>query len=375
MMDFAEGIERDRASALELTLAQQMKINQAEIDDRLRLLGITEADTRALRTERIAVGTRIEAIVDEFYVIQRAEPEISLLIGDQETFRRLHASMRRYVMEIFEGYHDAEYVNKRLRIGLVHKRIGVSPKLYISAVHILSTVLERHLGEIVVDAAARERCVAALRKTLMFDIQLVFDTYIRSLVAEVETARDALERYADDLERVVAERTNQLEAQSRSDVLTGVGNQRSFYDEARREIARAERHGEAVCLVYFDLNDFKARNDRDGHRAGDAVLARVGGLLRDLVRETDQCFRYGGDEFCVVLPKTETATALQVVHRLLAKVDEDAGLGITLAVGVAQAGTIDFPTVDQWVHAADVAMYEAKARSRQVGGHAVAVAG
>ncbi len=373
MKEFAEAAGQEKVPALDLTLAQQMKINQAEIDDRLRLLDIGEADTRALRTERIAVGEHIEAIVDEFYDIQRSEPEISLLIGDQETFRRLHASMRRYVMEIFEGYYDAEYVNKRLRIGLVHKRIGVSPKLYISAVHILWSVLERHLGVIVVDEGARRRCVGALHKTLMFDIQLVFDTYIRSLVAEVETARDALERYADDLEREVAERTTQLEALSRSDVLTGVGNQRSFYDEARREVARAERYGEAVCLVYFDLNDFKALNDRDGHRAGDAVLARVGAHLRDLVRETDRCFRYGGDEFCVVLPKTEKDAALQMVRRLFARFDEDTALGVTLAVGVAQAGTVEFPTVDQLVHAADVAMYEAKARSKQTGGHAVVV--
>lgn len=364
-----DGHGSERAAALDLTLAQQMKINQAEIDDRLRLLGITEQDRRALRDQRSEVAAHVETIVDAFYEIQRGEPEIVLLIGDQETFRRLHASMRRYVMDIFDGYHDAEYVNRRLRIGLVHKRIGVSPKLYVSAVHHLEELLEQHLGRIVRESGARERCVAALRKTLKFDVQLVFDTYIRSLVAEVETARDALGRYADDLERVVAERTTQLEALSRSDLLTGVGNQRFFYEEMRREAARAERHREPLALIYIDLNDFKALNDRDGHRAGDALLARVGERLRSVVREVDRCFRYGGDEFCILLPNTTTEEAEAFVERVFAAFSGEESATVTLSVGIAQAGPEDFPTIDQLVQAADAAMYAAKARSRADGGH------
>jgi len=376
MKDSGEDGDQDRPNAhpLDLTLAQQMKINQMEIDHRLHLLGFREHDIQVLKDCRPGIVANLDHIVDEFYVIQRQEPEIALLIGDQETFHRLHSSMKRYVCELFEGYYDGEYVNKRLRIGMVHKRIGVSPKLYISAITQLENILQHYVAIIPSSKASCPGCEErrqALHKLLMFDVQLVFDTYIRGLLSEVEAAKGEVERYASSLERVVAERTRQLEELSRQDALTGLGNQRSFYDDLRRELARAERLGQPLVLVYFDLNDFKALNDRDGHRAGDELLAAVGRSLKDSARETDYCYRYGGDEFAIILTNTAITAAMTLVDRLTARFDQEDTRGVSFSIGLAQAGPGDHPVVDDLVGAADAAMYEAKAQSRTGTGHRV----
>lgn len=374
MDDPGEASVQGWASALDLTLAEQMQITQMEIDHRLRLLGLHDRDVEILKGCRPTVVLHLDRIVDEFYRIQRREPEISLLIGDQETFRRLHASMKRYIVELFDGYYDAQYVNKRLRIGMVHKRIGVSPKLYISAINLLGTILERYVitarsGS--VDDRSEDGLRFALRKVLMFDVQLVFDTYIRSLLSEVELAKKEVERYASGLERTVAERTCQLEALARIDSLTGLANQRAFYDEMRRELARTERFRESLVLAYIDLNRFKTLNDRDGHRAGDELLALVGQCLKDVSRETDFCYRYGGDEFCVILTNTVIPMAKGFTTRLFEKFDQVYSGDVSFSIGLAQANADELPSVDELVRQSDANMYLAKEQSRGSPGHHV----
>lgn len=143
--------------------------------------------------------------------MQTSVPEIALLIGDADTLRRLHAAQRQYVLDLFGGSTGIEYVNNRLRIGLVHKRIGVEPKLYLSAVKTLKNILFEAIGRRITDSAAAAGTCRALDKILYFDITLVFDTYIRSLISEVETAKASIETYAANLELQVAERTAQLQ--------------------------------------------------------------------------------------------------------------------------------------------------------------------
>ncbi|NIR93668.1 MAG: GGDEF domain-containing protein, partial [Gammaproteobacteria bacterium] len=93
------------------------------------------------------VTPHLERIVDEFYEIQTSFQEISLLIGDAETLRRLRSAMRRYILDLFSGSYDEEYVNKRLRISKVHHRIGVSTKLYLSGMFRLQQILHKVIEE------------------------------------------------------------------------------------------------------------------------------------------------------------------------------------------------------------------------------------
>jgi diguanylate cyclase (GGDEF)-like protein len=100
------------------------------------------------------------------------------------------------------------------------------------------------------------------------------------------------------------------------DALTGLHNRRYFHETLQREVARAQRYSRNLALVVFDLDDFKAINDRIGHLAGDAVLAEAAQRVRDVVRTADVACRVGGDEFAVILPESSVTDADQLYKRL-----------------------------------------------------------
>ena len=100
------------------------------------------------------------------------------------------------------------------------------------------------------------------------------------------------------------------------DALTGLHNRRYFHETLAREVARAQRYSRSLALVVFDLDDFKAINDRIGHLAGDGVLAEAADRIRDVVRSADVACRVGGDEFAVILPESSLEDADQLYKRL-----------------------------------------------------------
>jgi diguanylate cyclase (GGDEF)-like protein len=177
------------------------------------------------------------------------------------------------------------------------------------------------------------------------------------------TIEKALEkkRLREANERLLRE----LEALSRTDALSGALNRRVFDETLRRELARAERHAFAVSLLLFDLDHFKRINDTHGHPAGDEVLRVFGHALAEEVRESDAVFRYGGEEFAVLLTHTPLAGAVKVAERLVARTRalavpvSGATLRFTASVGVATSdgGSLDPAGL---IEAADRALYEAK---------------
>jgi diguanylate cyclase len=196
---------------IEPSLLTQMDINEHEFERRKEFLNLGSVEIGLLADCSQFIAEEIDAIVDEFYRVQTSVEEIAALIGDAETLKRLHAAQRTYVLDLFSGCIDLDYVKNRLCIGLVHKRIGVEPKLYLSAVKTLKDILFSALARRITDSSVLARTCQALDKLLYFDITLVFDTYIRSLVSEVETAKGRVESYAESLELQVAERTRLLE--------------------------------------------------------------------------------------------------------------------------------------------------------------------
>jgi diguanylate cyclase (GGDEF)-like protein len=194
---------------------------------------------------------------------------------------------------------------------------------------------------------------------LAFDTAIVMDTYIDSLVGQVETARRQLEDYVADLERIVARRTKQLEELARRDSLTGLYNARALRELLARDLAMARRRGRPLSLVYFDVDDFKSINDTEGHRAGDAVLADVGEVLALSCRLEDIPCRYGGDEFCVVAVDADLEQARHLSERI---VESFAALrpDVTFSMGIAQTGPETYDDLDTLIERADRKMYEAK---------------
>ena len=145
------------------------------------------------------------------------------------------------------------------------------------------------------------------------------------------------------------------------DALTGLHNRRYFHETLGREVARAHRYGRRLALVVFDLDDFKAINDRIGHLAGDGVLAEVAERVRSVVRSADVACRVGGDEFGIILPESTLADAEQLSHRMQAAVASrpigDAGT-LQLSAGAAELRSEDDAT--KFFERADDALYRAK---------------
>jgi diguanylate cyclase len=343
------------------SLLEQMEVHDFEIARRKELLGFTTYDAQLLAACRDFIQSEVEAIVTMFYEKQTAVDEIALIIGDIDTLTRLRSAMVRYVEDLFSGYYDEEYVNNRLRIGLVHKRIGVAPKYYLSAMRILKSLLLDVIGQHLAGHPDRDATMHALDKLLYVDNEFVFDTYIRSLLAEIETAKDKAIQHALSLEEKVAERTRELEEVSRRDPLTGLYNQRFFVESLRRELSRGKRSGKPLALVYVDVDGFKHINDAHGHLAGDEVLRRIALTLSAECRSYDLACRYGGDEFCVLMPDSDLAGAREFGQRLRAALSRDEGLP-RISVGASQAGPEEWPDANELIGEADRRMYAAKSR-------------
>jgi diguanylate cyclase (GGDEF)-like protein len=149
------------------------------------------------------------------------------------------------------------------------------------------------------------------------------------------------------------------------DALTGLHNRRYFHETLAREVARAHRYERRLALIVFDLDDFKAINDRIGHLAGDSVLAETAERVKDVVRSADVACRVGGDEFAVILPESTTGDADQLYHRLLGAVSANpvgqAGR-LSISAGMAELREDDNPTA--FFERADEALYRAKERGK-----------
>ena len=145
------------------------------------------------------------------------------------------------------------------------------------------------------------------------------------------------------------------------DALTGLHNRRYFHETLAREVARAQRYERRLALIIFDLDDFKAINDRIGHLSGDTVLAETAERVREAVRSADIACRVGGDEFAVILPEASTDDADQLYHRLRGAISSrpvgQAGR-LFVSAGIAELKPGDDPTA--FFERADEALYRAK---------------
>jgi diguanylate cyclase (GGDEF)-like protein len=158
---------------------------------------------------------------------------------------------------------------------------------------------------------------------------------------------------------------------SRRESLTGCFNRRAFYELFPREVDRARRLGQGIALVFLDIDHFKTINDRHGHETGDRVLQQLSARLRGIIRETDLLFRWGGEEFVILMPHTGPGEGsalgerirVAVAERPFAASDSHPEVAVTVSLGVA--GTTSWPIdPDALLARADAACYRAKERGR-----------
>jgi len=187
---------------------------------------------------------------------------------------------------------------------------------------------------------------------------------IRSALREQRLAWDKT-KAENELRRA----NRRLEELSITDDLTGIHNRRHFYDKLSEVTLSAQRYKRPVSLLMFDVDHFKSYNDTRGHLAGNRILERVGRIVSEEIREVDWGFRYGGDEFTVILPETSKEDARVVAERIRRAFEKCKFDETTLSIGIAQ---YDLKSdLDTLIKTADEAMYKAKSQ----GGNRIEVYG
>jgi two-component system cell cycle response regulator len=153
-----------------------------------------------------------------------------------------------------------------------------------------------------------------------------------------------------------------LESDARIDELTGLGNPRLLDERLGVEAARRARYGTPLTILVMDLDGLKQVNDRHGHLTGTAVLRAVGEAVRREIRETDVAFRYGGDEFVVLLPHTGMVDALAFSERLLGRIRKlrPCEIPVSASIGVAAYDDAIDDSIQAQLARADSATYAAK---------------
>ena len=165
-----------------------------------------------------------------------------------------------------------------------------------------------------------------------------------------------------------------LKKLSIQDPLTELFNSRHFYAQLGDEIQRAERYLHPLSLIFIDIDHFKAINDTYGHMVGDQALLLIAKKMQASLRSQDTAYRFAGDEFTIILPETTSDNARFVADRIKAEMEKESLViseqeiaKITLSMGVAEYQRNE--KKEQFVHRADVTMYEAKKK----GGNSIAV--
>jgi diguanylate cyclase (GGDEF)-like protein len=180
----------------------------------------------------------------------------------------------------------------------------------------------------------------------------------------IQSINDELVEYRQNLEKMVAQRTEQLEYLATHDPLTSLPNRMLFSDRLEHALAVARRSGKGGAILLIDLDDFKAINDAFSHNVGDEFLKIIAGRFTECLRESDTVARVGGDEYAVLLENIDHNNASLVAQKLNQALARPVMVGEAALVATASIGISMFPhdgrEVQQLVKNADLAMYQAK---------------
>ena len=186
-------------------------------------------------------------------------------------------------------------------------------------------------------------------------------TLIEKKNTELQDMLNALEKSRDEIRRQNLE----LQVLATQDPLTHCLNRRAFFERFEAEFSRSQRYGHNFSCIMVDIDHFKSINDKHGHPVGDKVLQQVSNVLRECVRVSDVVCRYGGEEFCILLPETDTQGGIFTAERIRSTIASKSifDIGVTVSLGVSSYDS-DSDNPSELLNRADKALYAAKRRGR-----------
>jgi len=154
-----------------------------------------------------------------------------------------------------------------------------------------------------------------------------------------------------------------------TDGLTKLYNSRYFYKQLDSEIDRSKRYNHPLSLLFMDIDHFKHYNDNYGHLEGDKVLAGIGKVIKSCLRKMDTAYRYGGEEFTVILPETSRGEVMTVAKRIKDAMDNEkfspqSGKSVSITISIGATEYCRDERISEFVQRADKAMYLSKQRGR-----------
>jgi diguanylate cyclase (GGDEF)-like protein len=322
--------------------------------------------------------------------IEVPRTNICVVVDDEPNIARIEAMIMQQVGYTVHVAHTGEQT-----LELVHKH---RPDLVMldfmmpsmNGLEVLQRIRETHPNTyvIIVTGKGSEEAAITLMKAGASDyiikplpklpvVRQIVDRTLRLREAELKSQLyvQQLRELNSILEQRVREKTEELERQNLilqrmvvRDDLTGLFNQKALYARLEQELARSSRYSRRLGFIMLDLDFFKRINDQYGHQTGSDALKKVAQVILGSIRSVDWAARFGGDEFCVVLPETDAPGTKAVADRVRANIEGHAfhqgppPIRLTASVGLSvyEPGL----TTDTLVKRADIALYRAKAAGR-----------
>jgi len=191
-----------------------------------------------------------------------------------------------------------------------------------------------------------------------------------NLVVELLESKKLLEHYSNNLEAIVEQRTEILKWLAITDPLTGLYNRRYFMEQLEQEFKRSRRYERDISLLMIDIDFFKRINDTFGHQTGDLVLRKISSIIESQLRDADLAFRFGGEEFMVILPETALQDASNVAERMRTEImhsyyhHDESEFNVTVSIGIISVKCNQVESIDSLIKKVDDNLYMAKRSGR-----------
>ncbi|MDA3958407.1 GGDEF domain-containing protein [Oceanispirochaeta sp.] len=275
------------------------------------------------------------------------------IVLDERTVSRIHAEIRR------EG--------DKIRIVDMGSTNGIQINYRVMKDHVLQDEDRITIGPfiLVYRVLDQDRSVPVRSEENLLSETLVMESKIATILQSI--TEQEVRNQLFELKHIINQTKEKLSRLAHIDRLTLLYNRRYFDDVLSREVERARRYKQPLCLLMLDIDLFKKVNDVHGHPKGDQVLTEIASIISDNIRMIDIAARYGGEEMVVILPETDLDSALTAAEKLRSAIEKEStlrtGLDITMSIGAA-AFIPSENAVQDLIARADAALYRAKEKGR-----------